>query len=185
MIGQITKHQPVSHAGKRLAEKGKGRLGAVQSVGPAAKCARIGHAIRVCERRRCLFPGAVLHKAPPQCLTACQQTVVRVRERKQREEGEGLAATGAATAPDANPVVVFIVRLLAAASMADDRIAFTSGTSPQKDLGAARGPIRFELVRGDGKWDKKNRSSLELCHGADPSRSQPEAELLLLKRKSN
>jgi glycerol uptake facilitator-like aquaporin len=35
----------------------------------------------------------------------------------------------------------------------------------------------FELVRGGGKWDKKNRSSLELCHGVDPPRSQPEAEL--------
>ncbi len=69
--------------------------------------------------------------------------------------------------------------------MADDRIVFTSGTLPQKDLGAARGPLPFELVRGDGKWDKKNRSSLELCHGVDPPRSQPEAELLLLKRKSN
>jgi hypothetical protein len=80
---------------------------------------------------------------------------------------------------------MLIVRLLAAASMADDRVVFTSGTSPQKDLGAARGPIRFDLVRAGGKWDKKNRSSLELCHGVDPPRSQPEAELLLLKRKSN
>jgi hypothetical protein len=77
------------------------------------------------------------------------------------------------------------MRLLATASVADDRSTFTSGTSPQNNLGAPRGPIRFELVRGDGKWDKKNRSSLELCHGVDPPRSQPEAELLLLKRKSN
>jgi hypothetical protein len=42
--------------------------------------------------------------------------------------------------------VMLIVCLLAAASMADDRIVFTSGTSPQKDLGTARCPIRFELV---------------------------------------
>jgi uncharacterized protein YaeQ len=39
------------------------------------------------------------------------------------------------------PVVMLIVRLLAAASMTDDRIAFTSGASPQDDFGAARGPI--------------------------------------------
>ena len=165
-IGRITARQPVSHAGERLAKKGNGRLRAVQSVGPAAECGRIGHAIRIFERRRRLFPGAVLHKAPPQRLTASQQTVVRVRKRKQRQEGEGLPATGAATAPDANPVVMFIVRLLAAASVADDRIAFTSGTSPQNDLGAARGPIRFELVRRGGKWDKKNRSFI----GALPRR---------------
>jgi len=55
---------------------------------------------------------------------------VRVRERKQRQEGEGLLATGAATASDANPVVLLIVRLLAAASMADDRIALTNRASP-------------------------------------------------------
>ena len=163
LIGRITTRQPVSHANERLAEKGKSRLGAVQSLGPAAKCGRIGHAIRIFERRHCLFPGAVFHEAPPQCLTASQQTVVRVRERKERQEGEGLPATGAATAPDVNPVVMLIVRLLAAASVADDRIAFTSGTSPQNDLGATRGPIRFELVRRDGKWDKQNRSLLELC----------------------
>jgi hypothetical protein len=179
VIGGIATRQPVSHAGERLVEKGKCRLGAVQAVGPAAKCRRIGHAIRICERRRCLFPGAVLHQAPPQCLTARQQTVVRVRERKTREKGEGPPTTGAATATDTNPVMMFIVRLLAAASVADDRITFTSGTSPQDDLRAARGPIRLELVRRGGKWDKQNRSSSGLCPPAltrqDLSR---EAELL-------
>ena len=155
-------------------------------MGPAAKCGRIGHAIRIFERRHCLFPGAVLHKAPPLRLTARQQTVVRVRERKTREEGEGLPAARAATAPDANPVVVFIVRLLAAASVADDRIAFTSGASPQNNLVAVYGPVVFDLVWRDGKWDKQNRSSSELCSsGVDRPRSGPEAELLLLKKKSN
>jgi len=179
VIGGIATHQPVSHAGERLVEKGKCRLGAVQAVGPAAKCGRIGHAIRICERRRCLFPGAVLHQAPPQCLTARQQTVVRVRERKQRQEGKGSLATGAAAATNVNPIVMLIMRLLAAASVANDRINFTCRTSSQNNLGAARGPIRFELVRRRGKWDKKNRSSLELCPtGVDLPRSEPEAELL-------
>ncbi|HEY6372043.1 MAG TPA: hypothetical protein VIX37_15815 [Candidatus Sulfotelmatobacter sp.] len=101
----------------------------------------------------------MLHKAPPQCLTVRQQTVVRVRERKQREEGEGLAATGAATTTNANPVVMLIVRLLATASVADDRIAFTSRASPQNDLVAVSCPVVFNLVQRDGKWDKQNRSS--------------------------
>jgi hypothetical protein len=114
--------------------------------------------VRVFERRGRLFPGTMLQKAPLQCLTAHQQTVVRVGERKQREEGEDLPAPGAAAAADTNPVVMLIVRLLAAASMADDRIAFTSGASPQNDLGTSRSPIGFELVRRGGKWDKKNRS---------------------------
>jgi hypothetical protein len=50
---------------------------------------------------------------------------MRVRERKQWEEGEGLPASGAATATDPNPIVMLIVRLLAAASMADDQTPFT------------------------------------------------------------
>jgi hypothetical protein len=87
---------------------------------------------------------------------------VRVRGREQREKGEGLLATGAATATDANPVVMLIVGLLAAASVADDRITFTNRASPQDDLVTVCGPIVFDLVRQDGKWDKQNRSSLEL-----------------------
>jgi len=59
-------------------------------------------------------------KAPPQGLATSQQAVVGVRERKRREESEGLAATGAVAAPDPDPVVMLIVRLLAAAPMADD-----------------------------------------------------------------
>ena len=186
VIRRNTRCQPVSNADERLAEKGKSRLGAVQSVGPAAKRGRIGHAVRVFERRHRLLPRTMLHKAPPQSLTARQQTVVGVRERKQWKKSEGLPATGAATATDADPVVVFIVGLLAAASMADDGIAFTNRASPQDDFGATRGPLRFELVWRDRKWDKRNRSSSELClSGIDLLRSEPEAELRPPETKSN
>jgi hypothetical protein len=109
----------------------------------------------------------VLHKASLQCLAARQQAVVGVREREQREEGEGLPAIGAATASDPNPVVILIVGLLAAPPMADDRIAFTNRASPQDDLIAVSGPVGFELVRRGGEWDKKNRSSSGLCSGID------------------
>jgi hypothetical protein len=78
---------------------------------------------------------------------------------------------------------MLIVRRLAAASMADDRIAFTKGAAPQDHFGALFGPIGFELVRRGGKWDKKNRSSSGLCPGIDLPRTEPEAEPLLLKRK--
>jgi hypothetical protein len=105
---------------------------------------------------------------------------MRVRERKEWEESESLPAIWAAAATDANPIVILIVRLLAAAAVADDRIPFTCRASPQ-DLVAVSGPISFKLVRQRRKWDKKNRSSWGLCSGADPPRSEPEAELLLLK----
>ena len=114
----------------------------------------------------------MLDQALSQGLTASQQAVVRVRERKHREEGEGLPAIGAATAPDPNPVVILIVGLLAAASVADDRIAFTNRASPpQDDLVAVPGPVSFQLVRRGGKWDKKNRGSWGLYPGVDPPRA--------------
>jgi len=88
---------------------------------------------------------------------------MRIRERKQWEESEGLPANWAATPTDTNPIMILIVRLLAAAAVADDRIPFTFRALP-RDLVAVSGPISFKLVRQRRKWDKKNRSSLELCY---------------------
>ena len=90
-----------------------------------------------------------------------------VRKGKRRQKGEGVPATPAVTATDWDPVVMRIVRLLAASSVTGDRIALTHGTSPQDDVGALFGPIRIELVRWGRKWDKKNRSSSGLCPGVD------------------
>jgi hypothetical protein len=126
----------------------------------------------------------MLHKVPPQCLTARQQTVMSVRERKQREESEGLPATTAATAPNPDPVVVCIVRLLAATSVANDQIASTKRASPQDNFGAACRPIAFELVWRDGKWDKQNRTSSGLCPPASTSQDQSRKQSsFLLKQK--
>jgi hypothetical protein len=111
---------------------------------------------------------------------------VGVGERKQWKKGESLPATGATAATDVDPVVVFIVGLLAAVSMADDGIAFTSGASAHDNFAATCGPLRFELVRRDGKWDKQNRRSSGLCpSGVDLPRSEPEAELLPPETKFN
>ena len=119
-----------------------------------------------------------------QSLTVRQQTVVGVRERRQRKKGEGLPATGAATPTNPDPVVMLVVGLLAAAPMADGQISSTNRTSSQDNIGADRCPIRFELVRRDGKRDKRNRSLLELCPSTDLPRSRPEAELLPPEGKS-
>jgi hypothetical protein len=125
-------------------------------------------------------------KTPPQGLATSHQAVVSVRERKPRQKGEGFPAIRAATAPDPNPVVILIVGLLTASSVADDRIAFTNGASPQDKLVAVSGPVGFELVRRGGKWDKKNRSSSGLCSGIRPGQgSEPQAEPLLLKTNPN
>ena len=60
---------------------------------------------------------------------------------------------------DPNPVVMFIVRLLAAAAVTDDGITFANRASPQHDVLAVASPIGFELVWRGRKWDKKNRGS--------------------------
>ena len=175
----------MSNAGERLVEKRKPRLGTVQPIRPTSERGGIGHAVRVFERRRGLFPGVVLHKAPPQCLATSQQAVMSVREREARQESEGLPAAGTAATTDANPVVMLVVCLFAAVSMADDRIVLTNGALPQNGIGTAGGPIGFQLVRRDGKWDKENRTLIgALPPGIDPPRSEPEAELLLLMSKS-
>jgi hypothetical protein len=58
-------------------------------------------------------------------------------------------------------------------------------SSPQNNLGATRGPIRFELVRRCGKWDKQNRTSLELCPGLTCQDLSRKRSSFLLKAKSN
>ena len=144
---------------------------------------RDGHPIGVLQRRRRIFPRAVLHKVSPERLTPSQQAVVGVRQREQGKQGEGLSTALAKAASDPNPVVMFIVCLLATATVTDDGITFAKRASPQHDLLAAVSPIGFELVRRGAKWDKENRGSRGLCPGVDPPRSEPEAEPLLLKRK--
>jgi hypothetical protein len=177
VIGRITARHPGSDVGDGLPGKGKGQLREVQTARPAAEGGGIGQAIRVFQIRQCLLPRAVLYKAPSQCLTARQQAVMRVRERKQRQESEGLSAIGAATATNLNPVMILIVRLLAAAAVADNRTLITNGALRQADLVAVSSPVAFELVQRGRKWDKQDRNSQGgSAPAVDPPRSEPEAE---------
>ena len=84
---------------------------------------------------------------------------------------------------DRNPIMMLIVRLLAAASVADDRLPLTYRASPQ-DLVAVLLPLSFKLVRRRKKWDKENRSRWGSATDVDPLRSEPEVEPLLLKIQS-
>jgi hypothetical protein len=92
-------------------------------------------------------------------LATSQQAVVGVRQREQGKQGEGLSTALAKAAPDPNPVMVFIVCLLATATMTDDGIAFADRASPQYDLLAVASPVGFDLAWRGRNWDKKNRGS--------------------------
>jgi hypothetical protein len=105
---------------------------------------------------------------------------MRIWERKEWQESEALSTHHATTAMDRNPIMMLIVRLLAPPSVADDRLLLTYRTSPQ-DLVAVLLPLSFQLVRRRRKWDKVNRSRWGSATDIDPPRSEPEAELLLLK----
>jgi hypothetical protein len=82
---------------------------------------------------------------------------MRIWEREQRQESECPPAKLANPPSDPNPVVEFIVRLLAPATVTNDGIAFTSRTSARQDSIAIVSPITFDLVRLSRKWDKNNR----------------------------
>ena len=171
----VTTGQPVSNASQRLAQERKSQLRVIHAARPAADCRSIGHAVRVLERRHRVFPGAVFHKAPSQCLTARQQAVMRVRERKQWEESEGLPANWAATATDANPSVSCACLLRRPWPMIESRshaghrrriLSQSLAQSVSSLCGSAESGIKRIVVH----WGSAT--------GADPPRSEPEAELL-------
>jgi hypothetical protein len=146
----------MNQAGERLAPKGSYRSRVVYAGGPAAESGCIRNTIRVLQRGRGVFPRTVFCKAPPERLSASQQAVMGIRERERREEGECPSTKRAKPTSDFNPVVVLIVRLLATAPVADNRIAFTQRTSAQQHVAVVL-PVGFGLVRRGRKWDKNNR----------------------------
>ncbi len=58
-----------------------------------------------------------------------------------------------------NPVVMFVVGLLASTTMTDDRIVFTKWASAYDDLVAVFCPVGGKLIRPGGSWDKEDRTS--------------------------
>jgi hypothetical protein len=75
---------------------------------------------------------------------------MRVRERKQREEGESHPAPDAAPTMNPNPVVMLVVSLFAASAMTNYRIVFTKRASAYDDLVAMLRPVGCNLGRRDG-----------------------------------
>ena len=100
----------------------EGRSRGIQNLKPAAKGGRIRHAIGIFYRRRRRFQGTAFDKVAPQRLTAGDQAVMGVRQRKHRQEGNRIFAGSADTAPNRDPVMVFVMSLLLPAAMPNDRI---------------------------------------------------------------
>ena len=74
-----------------------------------------------------------------------------VGRREWRQEGKRLAASVADTAANPDPIMLFIMSLLAPATVADDGILLTNRAPAQHDFCARLGPIGFEVALGRGK----------------------------------
>jgi hypothetical protein len=80
---------------------------------------------------------------------------------------------------------MLIVRLLAAMSVSNNRVALTDRTEAYDHLATAVGPVDNKLLRPRRHWDKEDRYLKGPSPSdVDPPRSKPAAKLLLLK-KSN
>jgi hypothetical protein len=75
---------------------------------------------------------------------------MRVRERKQREEGEGHPASQTVASANPNPVVMLVMCLFAAAAVTNDRIAFTKRAAAYDDLVAVLRPVGGKVDRPGG-----------------------------------
>ena len=74
-----------------------------------------------------------------------------VGRREWRQESERLSTSAAETAANPDPIMVFIMSLLASATVTDDGILLTNRASAQDNFRARLGPIGVEVALGGGK----------------------------------
>jgi hypothetical protein len=113
-----------------------------------------------------------------------------VWRRPSRKDGEGFATRAAETAPYPDPVVVFVVGLLAPLAVADDGVASAARAASWQQLQRERVQLERGLVLRIGQCDKENQGWREgppltvscqvpIRGGPSPSR------YIRLKRKKN
>ena len=161
--GLLAAGYPLRHSLQHEVQKREGGPRRIQVVEPAAHSGGVGNAIGIFERRRCVFPRALLHKTPPQRLTTRDQTVMGVRQGEGWQETKNYAAqrTDAAAVPD--PIVTLIMGLLASPAMADDRIEQAKRT-PAKNHSCTGRPVKSGLAMVGKKWDNVDRTVARLSH---------------------
>jgi hypothetical protein len=151
--------QPLLHSLERASQIRKRGRG-IQAAAPAAESGRVRNAIRIFQRWSGAFPGAVLHKTSPQCLTARDQAVMGIGQGESGKKRESQFAESAEPAAIINPVMTVVMCLLAPPAMTDDRIAQTEGT-PGKDPFPASHPVEARLAMVRRKWDNGDRTAWE------------------------
>jgi hypothetical protein len=147
----LTAPDPLIDRLDRASQEREGRSRAIQSPKPATKRGRIGHAMGIFHERCRRFPGTALHKVAPQRFTAGYQAIVAVSRREHWQEGKRLAARSADTAPNLNPVMLFVMSLFPPTAMTHDRIPQANGALAKDPFCASLRPIGFELALRRGK----------------------------------
>ena len=151
--------QPVGDGSHSRAQEGKGGRG-VQTTEPTAESGRARDAIGILKWRRGAFERPVLQEISPQRLATGDHAVMGIRQGENGKEGEGQVAAFTFTPASANsdPVVSFVMSLLASQAVPHNRIAQTLRTTA-RDLFLAEGsPVEIGVARIPVKWDKDNRT---------------------------
>ena len=82
-----------------------------------------------------------------------------VSGRKDGQEGNRLFARSADTAPNRDPVMVFVMSLLLPPAMTNDRILRANWAPANDDLCDSPSPIGFHFALRRGNWDKDDRAN--------------------------
>jgi len=104
-----------------------------------------------------LFPSAATMATRFPSLSPAIQTVMSVRRRPSRKDGEGFATRAAETAPYPDPVVVFVVGLLAPLAVADDGVESAARAASWQQHQRERVQLECGLVLRIGQCDKENQ----------------------------
>ena len=134
-----------------VSQEREGRQRGIQNLKPAAEGGRIRHAMGIFHRRCRRFQGTAFDKIAPQRLTAGDQAVMRVGERKHGQEGDRLFARPADTAPNRDPLMLFVMSLFLPAAMTNDRILRANWAPANDYRRASFRPIGIQLALRRGK----------------------------------
>jgi hypothetical protein len=115
----------------------------------------IRQSVRILEVRNRLLPAAILLYDALCYLFPAMKAVVAAGRRPDRQDGEGLVARRATTAPDTDDIVNFVVRLFAPLAVADDRAVPTERTPAWQQVQRERGHPGSRLSSASGSAIKR------------------------------
>ena len=131
------------------------------ATGPTPQRGWIGESIGIFALRSGLFPSTATIATRFPGLLSTSKAVLAVWRRPTGKDGEGLATRTAETTPYPDPVVVFVVGLLATLAVADDRLASAARAVSWQQGQRERVHIAHGLVFRLWQCNKENQGRRE------------------------